>query len=69
MRQHDDESLQRGLSERHVQLIAIGGAIGIGLFLASSSTISFAGPSAIIVSFRRHCYLFYYASCIRRTCC
>jgi AAT family amino acid transporter len=48
MKQSGDEKLQRGLSERHVQLIAIGGAIGIGLFLASGSAISSAGPSLLL---------------------
>ena len=41
--------LARGLSNRHIQLIAIGGAIGTGLFLGSGKTISIAGPSVIFV--------------------
>ena len=45
----EDESLQRGLSNRHIQLIAIGGAIGTGLFMGSGKTISLAGPSIIFV--------------------
>ncbi|MEG1273991.1 MAG: amino acid transporter, partial [Acinetobacter sp.] len=32
--------LQRSLSNRHLQLIAIGGAIGTGLFMGSGKTIS-----------------------------
>ena len=32
--------LKRGLSARHMQMIAIGGAIGTGLFVASGATIS-----------------------------
>ena len=44
-----DSKLQRGLSNRHIQLIAIGGAIGTGLFMGSGKTISLAGPSIIIV--------------------
>ncbi|MDR1044158.1 MAG: D-serine/D-alanine/glycine transporter [Candidatus Adiutrix sp.] len=43
------QKLQRGLSNRHIQLIAIGGAIGTGLFMGSGKTISLAGPSIIIV--------------------
>ena len=31
--------LERGLSNRHIQLIAIGGAIGTGLFMGSGKTI------------------------------
>ncbi|WP_300727954.1 D-serine/D-alanine/glycine transporter [Pseudomonas sp.] len=41
--------LQRSLSNRHIQLIAIGGAIGTGLFMGSGKTISLAGPSIIFV--------------------
>ncbi|MBT1001607.1 D-serine/D-alanine/glycine transporter [Paenarthrobacter sp. DKR-5] len=41
--------LQRQLSNRHIQLIAIGGAIGTGLFMGSGKTISVAGPSVIFV--------------------
>ena len=42
------EGLQRGLKERHVQLIGIGGAIGVGLFLGSASAIKAAGPSIVL---------------------
>ena len=40
-------TLQRGLKNRHVQLIAIGGAIGTGLFLGSGHSIALAGPSIL----------------------
>lgn len=39
--------LKRGLKSRHVQLIAIGGTIGTGLFLGSGKAISLAGPSIL----------------------
>lgn len=39
----------RSLSNRHVQMIAIGGTIGTGLFLGSGSTISKTGPSVMLV--------------------
>ena len=45
----DGQDLQRSLSNRHIQLIAIGGAIGTGLFMGSGKTISLAGPSVIWV--------------------
>ncbi len=41
--------LQRKLSNRHLQLIAIGGCIGTGLFMGSGKTISLAGPSILII--------------------
>ncbi|WP_226573097.1 D-serine/D-alanine/glycine transporter [Mangrovibacter yixingensis] len=44
-----EQTLQRHLSNRHIQLIAIGGAIGTGLFMGSGKTISLAGPSIIFV--------------------
>ena len=45
----EPHELQRSLSNRHIQLIAIGGAIGTGLFMGSGKTISLAGPSIIFV--------------------
>ncbi|MDQ0029944.1 amino acid permease [Arthrobacter bambusae] len=41
--------LERGLSNRHLQLIAIGGAIGTGLFMGSGKMISVSGPAVIFV--------------------
>jgi amino acid transporter, AAT family len=38
----------RGLKNRHVQLIAFGGAIGVGLFLGSAGAIQRAGPIALL---------------------
>ena len=43
------DELQRKLSNRHLQLIAIGGAIGTGLFMGSGKTISLAGPSILFI--------------------
>ncbi|WP_092875164.1 D-serine/D-alanine/glycine transporter [Izhakiella capsodis] len=45
----DTGELQRHLHNRHIQLMAIGGAIGTGLFMGSGKTISMAGPSIIFV--------------------
>lgn len=45
----ETEHLHRGLQNRHIQLIAIGGAIGTGLFMGSGKTIAAAGPSILIV--------------------
>jgi D-serine/D-alanine/glycine transporter len=41
--------LHRGLTNRQIQLIAIGGAIGTGLFMGSGRTISHAGPAVLVV--------------------
>jgi len=42
------DELQRRLSSRQLTMIAIGGAIGVGLFLGSSVTIQLAGPGVIV---------------------
>ncbi|MGM5630232.1 amino acid permease [Apibacter raozihei] len=46
---NSNENLKRHLTNRHIQLIAIGGAIGTGLFMGSGKTISLAGPSILLV--------------------
>jgi aromatic amino acid transport protein AroP len=43
-----DNELKRGLKSRHIQLIALGGAIGTGLFLGIAQTIQMAGPSVLL---------------------
>lgn len=44
-----EEHLRRNLANRHIQLIALGGAIGTGLFMGSGKTIHLAGPSIMVV--------------------
>ncbi|MCG4281013.1 amino acid permease [Lacticaseibacillus saniviri] len=44
----DQPELARNLKSRHVQLIAIGGTIGTGLFLGAGQSIHLAGPSIIL---------------------
>ncbi len=43
-----ESGLQRRLSARQMSMIAIGGAIGTGLFLGSKFAIGFAGPSVLL---------------------
>lgn len=42
------DSLARHLRNRHIQLIAIGGTIGVGLFLGSAKAIHNAGPGLLV---------------------
>ena len=40
--------LARNLRNRHIQLIALGGTIGVGLFLGSAKAIHNAGPGLLL---------------------
>ncbi|KLU59426.1 putative transport protein YifK [Peptococcaceae bacterium CEB3] len=44
----EERQLTRGLKARHIELIALGGTIGVGLFMGSASTIKWAGPSVLL---------------------
>ncbi|GIO04034.1 gamma-aminobutyrate permease [Brevibacillus reuszeri] len=46
-----ENQLQRGLKARHLTMIAIGGSIGTGLFLASGGSIHSAGPGGALVAY------------------
>ena len=45
---NNEEKLNRSLKSRHIQMIAIGGSVGVGLFLASSKMMEIAGPSVLL---------------------
>ena len=43
-----NKELKRGLEARHIQMIALGGTIGVGLFMGSAKTIEWTGPSVLL---------------------
>lgn len=44
-------TLQRRLKSRHVQFLALSGAIGTGLFISTGQTLSLAGPLSAVLSY------------------
>ena len=51
MSETDLPQLKRKLGARHLNMIAIGGSIGTGLFLASGATIANAGPGGALLAY------------------
>lgn len=51
IRVEGDNSLKRSLRPRHMTMIAMGGAIGTGLFVASGNSINTAGPGGALVAY------------------
>jgi amino acid transporter, AAT family len=43
--------LHRGLTMRHINMMALGGTIGVGLFLGSATAIQLAGPAVVLAYF------------------
>ncbi|KAH9479305.1 Dicarboxylic amino acid permease [Psilocybe cubensis] len=49
--EHDLDRVQRRLKQRHVQMIAIAGTIGTGLFLGSGGALATAGPLGALIAY------------------
>jgi amino acid permease len=47
----DDGKLQQKLKGRHMQMIAIGGSIGAGLFVGSGGALASGGPGSLVIDF------------------
>lgn len=56
----EDNNMKRSLNSRHISMIAIGGAIGTGLFVATGSVISQAGPGGAILAYILIGVMFYF---------
>ncbi|WVR04932.1 hypothetical protein IAU60_001944 [Kwoniella sp. DSM 27419] len=48
--QHDNPLLQQKMKPRHLQMIAVGGSIGTGLFVGSGSALGKGGPAGILLA-------------------
>lgn len=46
-----EDKLRRALSPRQVQMIAIGGTIGTGLFLGTGKSLATGGPGALVLCY------------------
>jgi AAT family amino acid transporter len=53
------KELKRGLKARHIQMIALGGTIGVGLFMGSASTIQWTGPSVLLAYMLTGIFIFF----------
>ncbi|KAM0476794.1 hypothetical protein ACHAPX_006219 [Trichoderma viride] len=48
---HDGEQLKRGLKSRHLQFLALGGAIGTGLFVGAGGILADTGPAPLFMAY------------------
>lgn len=47
---HDNPLLQQKMKPRHLQMIAVGGSIGTGLFVGSGGALRRGGPAAVLIA-------------------
>ncbi|MFZ4834895.1 bifunctional threonine/serine APC transporter ThrP [Rouxiella sp. Mn2063] len=57
--QEEKQGLHRGLEARHIELIALGGTIGVGLFMGAASTLKWAGPSVLLAYILAGVFVFF----------
>ncbi|MCC3720898.1 bifunctional threonine/serine APC transporter ThrP [Rouxiella badensis] len=55
----EKKGLHRGLEARHIELIALGGTIGVGLFMGAASTLKWAGPSVLLAYILAGVFVFF----------
>jgi amino acid permease len=55
--EEEDPVLLNILTSRHIQMIAIGGSIGSGLFIGSGGALSTGGPAMLITGMNKALYL------------
>lgn len=60
--------LQRGLEARHIELIALGGTIGVGLFMGAASTLKWAGPSVLLAYIIAGLFVFFIMRSMAKCC-
>ncbi|QTF06727.1 amino acid permease [Brenneria izadpanahii] len=53
------DKLHRGLEARHIELIALGGTIGVGLFMGAASALKWAGPSVLLAYITAGIFVFF----------
>ena len=57
------KTMKRSLTNTHIQLIALGGTIGTGLFLGVGNSIELAGPAVIFIYCLVGFFLFLFCQC------
>ena len=61
--------MERGLTNRHVQVMAIAGTIGTGLFLGAGRSISLTGPSIVLVYMITGGFMISHDAVLSEKCC
>ncbi len=64
----EKKGLHRGLEARHIELIALGGTIGVGLFMGSASTLKWAGPSVLLAYIIAGLFVFFIMRAMGKCC-